>query len=641
MNGVIIEVPVDKMSTEDVQLIRRHEARKAKALEDEDNAPLGRQRPRADRSEETRVRSSEPQFEPIPKEAMEPPKPRKPRFDWFAFFLDAGCDIDDCTRYAANFERDRIDEEILPDLDAATIRSLGLKEGDVIRVRKVITGRYTKKTPEQEAQMKQDEDYARQLQEHENSGGKGPIPQPPPSLFTSANGKLANNTRRGRPEKKSTGPETVDASALAAVSEQLTGVSISSPSPPPPPAAVSPAPEKKEEKKSSLLSGFDDDAWTIKPSTSKPASPAPPPAPVAPPPPVAATPPPANPTESLLMQIQAMRPASTGVTSNATGGSGTFDKYAAISSQPIQQQRSGSAPVQPTQTGASAGGFGGPSNYGLGVQGSQQSMAQLQNGPRGPLAPVPSNEGLLNPLQPARTGFVPTRPGSNQGQGMMPQPTGFMPQQPQQPMMMQPTGYAAGFQQGYGGQPQQMQPSERITWSPTSDEVADDVDFTGFPGNFAQQSQTSNFNAIASMRPPEPPQNQDKFAPSNIFAAMKQKNFGQPEEQQPQGSGEFAFGHIQPRCWLFVGNADRFREIRRAPTAHDGLQWRTSAAYGHDVAADGDDAAADWDGDGVPGDDDEPDDGIPAAPRVWVPWSGVQIVLGGHGWVGIEGLSGL
>ena len=341
------------------------------------------------------------------------------------------------------------------------------------------------------------------------------------------------------------------------------------------------------------------------------------------------------------MQIQAMRPASTGVTSNATGGSGTFDKYAAISSQPIQQQRSGSAPVQPTQTGASAGGFGGPSNYGLGVQGSQQSMAQLQNGPRGPLAPVPSNEGLLNPLQPARTGFVPTRPGSNQGQGMMPQPTGFMPQQPQQPMMMQPTGYAAGFQQGYGGQPQQMQPSERITWSPTSDEVADDVDFTGFPGNFAQQSQTSNFNAIASMRPPEPPQNQDKFAPSNIFAAMKQKNFGQPEEQQPQGSGEFAFGHIQPRCWLFVGNADRFREIRRAPTAHDGLQWRTSAAYGHDVAADGDDAAADWDGDGVPGDDDEPDDGIPAAPRVWVPWSGVQIVLGGHGWVGIEGLSGL
>ena len=156
-------------------------------------------------------------------------------------------------------------------------------------------------------------------------------------------------------------------------------------------------------------------------------------------------------------------------------------------------------------------------------------MGQLQNGPRGPLAPVPTNEGLLNPLQPARTGFVPTRPGSNPG--VMPQPTGFGGQQP---MMMQPTGYAAGFQQGYGAQPQQIQPSECFNSARVSILIKD---FTGFQGNFAQQSTASNFNTIASMRPPEPPQNPDKFAPSNIFAAMKQKNFGQPEEQNPQGSG--------------------------------------------------------------------------------------------------------
>ena len=453
MNGVVIEVPIDKMATEDVQLIRRHEARKAKALlEEEDNAPLGRQRQRSDRSEETKSRSSPP-MDSLPREAMEAPKPRKPRYDWFAFFLEAGCDMDDCTRYASNFERAAIDEEILPDLDAATIRNLGLKEGDVIRVRKIITGRYAKKTPEQEAQIKQDEDYAKALQEHENSGSKGPIPQPPPSLFTSANGKLANNTRRGRPEKKSTGPESVDPTVLAGISEQLTGVNVSSPSPPPPPKAPSPPPVQE---KKSVLSGFDDDAWTLKPSASKPASPAPP-ASVAPP--TVATPPPANPTESLLMQIQAMRPASTGISSNTTGGSGNFDKYAAMVGQP---QR----PMQKTQTGSSAGYSNGmmpmPTGYGLGVQGSNQPMGQMQNpnGPRGPVAPVAGNEALLNPLQPVQTGFVPTRGGSGGiGMGMQPQQTGFMPPQ-QTGMMAQQTGFQGGFQQGYGGQQQQMQPSE-------------------------------------------------------------------------------------------------------------------------------------------------------------------------------------
>lgn len=456
MNGVIIEVPIEKMSQEDVQLIRRHEARKAKALEDEDDIPLGRQRSHNERSEETKGRSS--QFmDSLPREALEAPKPRKPRYDWFAFFLEAGCDMDDCTRYASNFERAAIDEEILPDLDAATIRNLGLKEGDVIRVRKIITGRYAKKTPEQEAQIKQDEDYAKALQEHENSGSKGPIPQPPPSLFTSADGKLANNTRRGRPEKKSAGPETVDPAALAGISEQLTGVNISSPSPPPPPKAPSPPPAQE---KKSVISGFDDDAWTIKPSASKPASPAPPPAPAAPAAPPIAAPAPTNPTESLLLQIQSMRPSSTGISSNTTGGSGNFDKYAAMVGQP--QQR---GPMQQTQTGSSAGYSNGlvptATGYGLGVQGSNQSMGQMQNsnGPRGPAAPVPANETLLNPLQPVQTGFVPTRGGGGMGMGMQSQQTGFMPPQ-QTGMMPQQTGFAGGFQQGYGGQQQQMQPSE-------------------------------------------------------------------------------------------------------------------------------------------------------------------------------------
>jgi hypothetical protein len=87
-------------------------------------------------------------------------------------------------------------------------------------------------------------------------------------------------------------------------------------------------------------------------------------------------------------------------------------------------------------------------------------QSQQQNGARGPLAPVPANQGLLNPLIPTNTGFsgfVPTRQSPNTtGQpSMMAQMTGY-----QGNMMPQQTG----FGHGYGQQPQpqnyNMQPSE-------------------------------------------------------------------------------------------------------------------------------------------------------------------------------------
>ena len=136
------------------------------------------------------------------------------------------------------------------------------------------------------------------------------------------------------------------------------------------------------------------------------------------------------------------------------------------------------SPVQPSQTGSSSG-FSGPSNYGLGAQGTGQSMGAMMSNPqqqnnlvntqspqttgqqqynpnaaRGPLAPVAGNEALLNPMMPNQTGmFVPTRGSPAGGQSMSPMATGMM--QPQQTgyMMAQPTGYSAGFQQGYGMQP--------------------------------------------------------------------------------------------------------------------------------------------------------------------------------------------
>ncbi|KAH9172940.1 hypothetical protein EDB89DRAFT_2162340 [Lactarius sanguifluus] len=72
------------------------------------------------------------------------PTKKAPPVDWFEFFLNTGCDVDDCTRYASSFERDKIDEAILPDITEGTLRTLGLREGDIIRVAKVIEVRRPK-----------------------------------------------------------------------------------------------------------------------------------------------------------------------------------------------------------------------------------------------------------------------------------------------------------------------------------------------------------------------------------------------------------------------------------------------------------------------------------------------------------------
>ena len=460
INGVIIEVPVEKMSPDDIAYIKKERrqnqasraapsSRSPPPLDPEDDLPLARMsRPQSTGggpSAETRARSSPA---PNPVASVVQQRPRKPQFDWFEFFLSAGCDMDDCTRYAANFERDRIDESILPDLEPSTLRSLGLREGDVIRVRKAISNKFRDLTPEQKAQIKEDEELARKLQEAENSGRGVPA-----NLFTQSDGKLANNTRRGRPEpreRKGTA-SSIDPSSIGAAADKLKETNGSgsppllSPSPPPAPVAIA-----EPVKAAPLISGFDDDAWVPRPNSAKPAIPTPPAPPAPPAPaPVISAPQPQQTGSTLANQINNLHLNSS---QNAQQSSNT-DFLSQIPSNRI---------VQPQQTGMGV-------NSGLGMGSSNMPMGQLltaqQTGAYGqqqsqspttgaPLAPIPANQGLLNPLIPTQTGFngfVPTRSspalspnqqpnqmmpqatgynmnmshGNNAGMGMLPQQTGF------------------------------------------------------------------------------------------------------------------------------------------------------------------------------------------------------------------------
>ncbi|KAG8955642.1 cytoskeletal protein binding protein [Tulasnella sp. 424] len=130
-NGVIIEVLGEKMSAEDMEFIKKLKTNPTSLISSSgsDDVPLG-----------TLTNRASPQGPPS---SSRPPAPlqRKSHVDWFEFFLSSGCDIDYCTRYASSFEREKLDEAILQNLKPDTLRGLGLREGDIIRVMKRIEQR--------------------------------------------------------------------------------------------------------------------------------------------------------------------------------------------------------------------------------------------------------------------------------------------------------------------------------------------------------------------------------------------------------------------------------------------------------------------------------------------------------------------
>ena len=96
MNGVIIAVPLSKMSPEDTEYLQRLE--KGSGQVEDDDGPLSTTRSRQPSGDQRRPSASESRARERATQA------KKADVDWFEFFLNAGCDVDDCTRYARNFQ---------------------------------------------------------------------------------------------------------------------------------------------------------------------------------------------------------------------------------------------------------------------------------------------------------------------------------------------------------------------------------------------------------------------------------------------------------------------------------------------------------------------------------------------------------
>jgi len=188
-----------------------------------------------------------------------------------------------------------------------------------------------------------------------------------------------------------------------------------------------------------------------------------------------------------------------------------------------------------------------PVPIGQHVQNQQVRLpSPQQNGPRGPFAPVPSNQSLLQPLIPTTTTFnrfVPTRPG-NASFGAQPQQsfipsqvTGF-PNNPQPviqqptsfpsmgPMLSQPTGMPGGNFGGFGSTPSFPHSGHFSTVQ---------INPTGFNPGFGQ----SPFNTSVSPPPVPPLPPASNTSPANIFAQMKSGTFATSNENGPQPQDKY------------------------------------------------------------------------------------------------------
>lgn len=234
-NGVKIAVSATKLSIEDLEYVEKvtgtslesykdevakQNAKRKAAMEKKSGIIKNDESPKKSKSA-TALINDVPPPQPTRPKSSATTSVSEPEYDWFDFFLTCGIDIGNCQRYTLSFNREQMDENILEDITPSLLRTLGLREGDIIRVMKFLDNKYGRKREEEQQ-----------------------VPAATGGLFTNNTGALKNNS--------SSEISKVDAKALP---------TPAAPAQPTQPAA--PVPESAAPSNKSLM---DDDAWAIKPA---------------------------------------------------------------------------------------------------------------------------------------------------------------------------------------------------------------------------------------------------------------------------------------------------------------------------------------------------------------------------------------
>ncbi|BCR90777.1 cytoskeletal protein-binding protein SLA1 [Aspergillus chevalieri] len=484
-NGIKIAVPIPKMSVEDLEYVE-----KATGVSLDEDKPLSDVRRRSNSRAEADTRKAGASFQ-------------QSDYDWFDFFLKAGVGPHQCERYAQNFIRDSMDESVLPDITPENLRTLGLKEGDILRVMRYLDttlGRTGSKSKARNVSFGGEEIIG-----NGEDGG-------PSGLFSGPGGALHNNTRKGRPAPAVQTGDVVDPKVF----EQKDGTK------PQEQVETSSTPAASEKP---VEGGFEDDAWEVKhpkqPATSAPAAATAPAtaAATSPTAPATTSPPPApGPTPQqltgALADLSILHPP---LQPQPTAAPQPQPAAPIVQPQPTAQP-SPVSPQQPQQTGASPNFFAQLAQQPTGLQQPSrqrpqppQTVGQSSLLPPPPPRPLSAPQNFsqqptgfgATPLQPQLTGIPQTGPQlAPPGQSLaelsqqrfQPQPTGFQPQPTG--LQPQPTGFQPQSQFGIQQQQQlQAQQPGQFGFQALAPQPA------GF-GGFQPQPQQPMATGINSMLPP-------------------------------------------------------------------------------------------------------------------------------------------
>ncbi|KAL9582104.1 MAG: hypothetical protein Q9203_005634 [Teloschistes exilis] len=436
VNGVKIAVPVAKMAIQDLEYVER-----VTGVSLDDEKPLSdikRRNTQSSKKEDRRKPPSQPAVKAGAsiEQPKRPPESKGPDYDWFDFFLKAGVSPYQCERYAFNFNKDSMDEGVLPDIKPEVLRTLGLKEGDILRVMKYLDNKFGRTGSSSKL---------RNVSFGDGDGDEGTTsPTSAGGLFSGPGGALRNNTRKGRPAPAVQSNDVVDAEALKPGTSREGATKEKSQAVPTPLSSI-PAPSDE------APWGFNDDAiWDVKPSKDLPSAPQKPPRSVS----AAASSAPSQPALtgslaelSLLSEPLKPTPAqNTGIQQIQQSQPQPQQVQQPAQSQvqqPLQQQPTGANPTFFSQVGQQPTGINGqlsaPQAPPLPVSGFQQNFQSQQQPPQlniprqRPQAPAAAPTSNLVPPPPRPLSAPQTQNNNFAPPPLQPQLTGYQPnhQQPQ------------------------------------------------------------------------------------------------------------------------------------------------------------------------------------------------------------------
>ncbi|KZF23875.1 hypothetical protein L228DRAFT_267833 [Xylona heveae TC161] len=497
LNGVKIAVPVPKMSVDDLEYVERVTG-----------VSLDEDKPLSDIRHRNLQKSGDRGKARITSAAGASVGPVKPEYDWFDFFLSCGVGPHLCERYAANFVKDSMDEGILPDITPEVLRTLGLKEGDILRVMKYLdnkfgraAGRTKRNVSFGGAEVIGKDDEGEDEADGAASGG----------LFSGPGGALRNNTRKGRPAPPVQTNDVVDEKVF----EQKKEPNLDTKKAPTPLVSAPSAPKRAN-------TGFDDDAWDVKPSKQQPQPPArdatPPPATQ----PAAQPAPPQQPTlTGSMKELSLLSPPLEPAVVHTTGA-----QQAAPPPAPVPQTQTQAIPPapQPPQPQAQVN-VANPSFFAqLGQQktGPQFQSSVPQPGPVPTFAPQQTGFSVDSPSQPMPPRQRPQPPPAAMAAGSLVPPPPARPfSAPQNPS--QPNGFGppplqpqlTGYQGAAGFQPSVAPPGQSLN----------EINQQKLQQQFAQQQIQPQMTGFG----------QQQAGVGPFMMQQQQPGFGQPVQAQPTG----------------------------------------------------------------------------------------------------------